>query len=1649
MAEKKDYINLSVEELQDFIEIEFKDSLFSYPISMMKARAGIYLETLEDGSLYLDTLNIRPELQGKGVGSEILAILKEWAIANGKAVYIKPAYLSDNPYFKGVELSPEEQVDNLFNFYKKNGWEDNPNFTALSEQEQAAQLSLSSNREWGVEINDIYSPLVFIPEGVEVPELPKNPYLDNMISFAEKFNKEGKVFLDGYNQPILDEVLEEILKLEMYFGVSGFMEESEWEKSELRNVAIELDSQGIHPNDVGDISEYIPRDKILTPAEIFKEGKRNEFFTDGIVKLLSEAGGSFYKMDEDGDELFPENRPKRDYELYYAISGKDEAENMERISVYKNKHHSVMEGPPKSLKWIEYTSKGDRPIPSIDTPTNVVDDGIELYHSRAKGVDLPDTDKGLHAGTYNAALDKAAMQYNNINFYNWAFDAQEKIAIAHNNGIDIVADMIQGELEDLTEGNSVPIEHQEAVYIEWVTGEETEYIIYFEGEISLEDGEYINDLKANLYTGDMDGFRGDLILELDTDLQYANVQEIANNPDIAKISKSNSKLLRPGIDTQYATNSLDIAENLLENIGTGYSFSGERGYDLYKVSIKPNAKILELPGEIVLQINGSDVTWTADELQNTLIDTDSSQVTEIENIKIGDKTIEIPDEARRKDVSKLLFGDYDVITYKNQGEDVGSTSYLFKDSNSYTIEKIDDVKFNDDVNKKFYGTNKYDYYSDKANEFKDPSTFKKYQVNEYNPNLTFTDTPTNVVDNVDEFPSLETRFKIETIDPDDYASPGDKYDLVTGWEDDVITPNKVFNPDQFTILNEQGLPVFTPQGKEIYQRILSGTATDEDITKFFIYLVTHSPAPAYTFASFNKPDALADIIKIGIFSDRPLSKIIPFNSGLLQKQFFDKLLSRNKNIKIEEIVPIILDIVQENGQFENIRDKMRNVLLNAHNEIYSKNSNDYFVLWRGGDLNRTFPWQSMTKRMEAAQDVASQMNGIYGSGIETSSYVLHKNNFIDLDALGLSYMNEQEIIVFTKAALAKGAKRPTPVNNPGKAKDILEWWLLAKESKDMFPKNGVDMTNISQYVDDSGQATQQFFSDVINGIDPKYRPSQQYEPIIEITNEKLLTFQNEYNNAVKNGGNFNQHIFTSIPTFYEAQIIKGQALINLLNNAYPNRIFSFEQGLSDGLYDFKLLDIGGTEGTWSSTIAALEPRIQVTVLDPNRDAEKIFNKNTLVNKQFQLGAFSHNKEDFGKYFDETGVMFIKPNRQYDIVHESMAFQFIDADRTGQIEFIKNEVLKEDGILFIEEKFLDNDTIYQANENLKNEFKLQYYTEEQLSNKKFNVLLNMEGKQAAISDVEAALNNNFKYVVQYWDSGNFKGFVASNNEKVLGFVDEINALNTSLTNHRFSTAPTDKEIKGSIQNISNKTNTSKEIAKDIITNTVAENPAFFNNIQNILGDIGNKIKKFSLSATSIGLTGLAKVTPALAPGDVIIEKTLEKVIPYLDEASAKLGFARLPWNKILPTYIATEIGIAMADTVQAAMYAYEEAAKNKQPTKLEEVLTKAFLPKSYEEEALEKMNRRASHMNDLFFNTPTGKEVVKSMDFGSAFLRELDKEKISKYSPGWSLTKSIFTMLGTAYQNTKNPSDYSTKLKDNPAMIYNAGFTGNNKWNITY
>jgi len=1277
MADPKDYVGLSVEELEDYIKKEFKDVLYSYPISVMEARAGIYLDVLEDDSLYLDTLNIFPAAQGQGKGKEILNILKTWADENKLSIYIKPAFLEDNPTFKGIETSAEKQVDNLFNYYKNNGWVDNPNFINLSSEEQAAQLSLSAGRDWGIETNDIYSPLVYTPEGVKVPELPKNPYKDDMISFAEKFNKEGKIFLEGYNQPILDEMITEVLKIEVYFGTSGFMEEDDWKKSKLRDVAIELENNGIHPNDVDDISKYIPRDKIPTPAEIFKGGVRNEFFTDGIVDMLSESAGSFYTLSEEGDELFPDNRPKRDYKLYHAISADSEKEIAERVAQYKKDHTGAIQGPPKALNYIKYTSEGERPIPGLDTPTNVVDDA----------------------------------------------------------------------------------------------------------------------------------------------------------------------------------------------------------------------------------------------------------------------------------------------------------------------------------------------------------------------------------------PLLETRFN--------YSS--DVLDVPVGeideWADDVIKPNKVFNPDSFIRLESKlGTPEDTAarllkgeevdanmeykyiwnkttnfDAKELYERILKNRASDEDITKFFIYLASHSPSTAYAHKPYFQADALSDIVKIGIFSDKPITEVIPM--GVLRDEafFLDRLQSRNSELG-PELNKVLVELVTEQGQFTNLKERMRNVIIDAHNKIYKNNPNDYFVLWRGGKLNRFYPWQSMSKSPSSAQAVSYQMNQLYGAGDTVETYLIHKNNMIDLDALGLSFSNEQEIIVLAEAANKPGAK----------LEQVLIQDDVGKINVSDLPKNGFEIENISKPLADAGQASQDFFDDVVKGINEKYRPKSAYEQIIDLNNPDIYKWQDDYNKLIKEGGNFNQHIFTSIPTFYETQIIKGLALSNLLD----------KQPMPDNLLKgrYQVLDIGGTEGTWAKALAKNNPNFYVEVLDPLQKARDVFEEGELVtNAIFRNEAFSYVLDDQDKIFNAKEIQPVRfavfnEVDKYDVVHESMAFQFMDKNRAEQIKFIKENLLNENGIIIIEEKFANNDAIYKANEELKNTFKSKYYTPEQIQDKKFNVLLDMEANQVSVQEIEKILGENFANVEQYWDAGNFKGYIASDSDVVNQFVPEINNLEVSLTNHRFSTAPTEKEVKVAVQNKIQQHGTDSKLAAQIAQETIEQSPQYFNKLSKIAARFG--------VVGGTALAGLAKLAPALAPGDFAIEKAIEKSVPYLDDAAAKLGFARIPFKNLLPTYIAYEIGVAGADIIQAAMYAYDKSQQLPKPSAaafgsdtFQESLTRLLLPKAYEEEAI----KRSQVPGDLlaFYQTPTGKRIVEEMKFGNQFMKELDQEKISKYSPGWGLTKGLLSILGELAQYeapevTLNSSDYTTKLKENPAMIYNAGITGSNK-----
>ena len=876
------------------------------------------------------------------------------------------------------------------------------------------------------------------------------------------------------------------------------------------------------------------------------------------------------------------------------------------------------------------------------------------------------------------------------------------------------------------------------------------------------------------------------------------------------------------------------------------------------------------------------------------------------------------------------------------------------------------------------------------------------------PNVPYVDTPTNVVDDA---PLLETRFNYGLGEIDE-------------WADDVIKPNKVFNPDSFTRYTGEGEEYIWNRttsfdAKELYERILKNRASDEDITKFFIYLASHSPSTAYAHKPYFQADALSDIVKIGIFSDKPITEVIPMGVFRDEAFFLDRLQSRNSELG-PEINKVLVELVTEQGQFTNLKERMRNVIIDAHNQIYKNNPNDYFVLWRGGKLNRFYPWQSMSKSPSSAQAVSYQMNQLYGAGDTVETYLIHKNNMIDLDALGLSFSNEQEIIVLAEAANKPGAK----------LEQVLIQDDVDKINVSDLPKNGYEIDNITKPLADAGQASQEFFDDVIKGIDERYRPKSAYEQIIDLNNPDIYKWQDDYNKLVKEGGNFNQHIFTSIPTFYETQIIKGLALSNLLN----------KQPMPDNLLKgrYQVLDIGGTEGTWAKALAKNNPNLYVEVLDPLQKARDVFEEGELVtNAIFRNEAFSYVLDDQDKIFDAKGIQPVRfavfnEADKYDVVHESMAFQFMDKNRAEQIKFIKENLLNENGIIIIEEKFSNNDAIYKANEELKSTFKSKYYTPEQLQDKKFNVLLDMEANQVSVQEIEKILGENFANVQQYWDAGNFKGYIASDSDVVNQFVPEINNLEVSLTNHRFSTAPTEKEVKVAVQNKMQQGGTDSKLAAQLAQETVAKNPKLYNTLAKTLARFG------VLGGTA--LAGLGKIAPALAPGDVAIEKAIEKAVPYLDDAASKLGFARLKFGNILPTYIAYEIGVALADVAQAALYADSSAYKYREGGAVYNELRQPEL------DATGKPVKVLGMSAYDYFQTPPGKKQLEEFDFGSQFMNELDQEKISKYSPGWGLTKGLMFLISEAYKSgtDQTTSDYTTKLKENPAMIYNAGFTGSNK-----
>lgn len=266
---------------------------------------------------------------------------------------------------------------------------------------------------------------------------------------------------------------------------------------------------------------------------------------------------------------------------------------------------------------------------------------------------------------------------------------------------------------------------------------------------------------------------------------------------------------------------------------------------------------------------------------------------------------------------------------------------------------------------------------------------------------------------------------------------------------------------------------------------------------------------------------------------------------------------------------------------------------------------------------------------------------------------------------------------------------------------------------------------------ESGEAFDEFFRKTSEGETGK--SSKAYIPVMKLPADFKTVFEIQSENR----GNFDGHISRSIPAHGEMQTVTAKTVLDVLPKGG------------------KVLDIGGSEGAWGKSITkASDGKIRTEIVDPNTSMEKFFNSkpvegSTYINKPYMTGW--------------DGVEPHKTVEKADVVHESMVFQFINKNRAEQLDYIIENDLKPDGLFITEEKFLEPAHIWKPNEAVKNEYKSQYFEAKDMDAKSAQVLEGMNKNMISSLEMERLLVSRFKHVGKYWDSGNFKGYLATNDK----------------------------------------------------------------------------------------------------------------------------------------------------------------------------------------------------------------------------------------------------------------------------------------------
>ena len=250
-----------------------------------------------------------------------------------------------------------------------------------------------------------------------------------------------------------------------------------------------------------------------------------------------------------------------------------------------------------------------------------------------------------------------------------------------------------------------------------------------------------------------------------------------------------------------------------------------------------------------------------------------------------------------------------------------------------------------------------------------------------------------------------------------------------------------------------------------------------------------------------------------------------------------------------------------------------------------------------------------------------------------------------------------------------------------------------------------------------------------------------YEPVLEV--DETTPVAKAYN-VFSAGGNFTGHISKMIAGFAEKQVRVAEAIVK------------------GGFKNF--LDIGTSEGGMIKTVAS-QSNTKAVGIDPNSQMKKNFESTPAVEgAEFRQEAFK------ASWVDDDGTVIneFKPTEKFDVVNEDFAFQFMNNDRASQVKAVK-EMMTDDGVFVTSEKF--HTANQEANEKKKYDHQRKYFDASQLTEDKQTIVSGMADDMVNDVAYYNTLKENFKYVEEFWNAGNFKGYLASDSKEKLDQMKE--------------------------------------------------------------------------------------------------------------------------------------------------------------------------------------------------------------------------------------------------------------------------------------